>query len=138
MVFPFPPDPAAFVRERMASGKYASEEALGTSLFRAYVKQQLVPSLTAGDIVILDNLSSHKEAGVREAIEAVGASLLHLPPCSPDLDPIERAFAKFKWLLKSTAERTVDALWTACGRLLGQFTETECGNYFRHCGYRYT
>ena len=112
--------------------------AINGDLFLAYVKQQLLPTLTAGDIVILDNLSSHKKAGVREAIESAGATMLYLPPYSPDFNPIELAFSKFKWLLRSTAERTVDALWTACGQLLDQFTESECRNYFRHCGYRYT
>ena len=86
----------------------------------------------------MDNLSSHKRAGVREAIEAAEATLMFLPPYSPDLNPIEQAFAKFKWLLKSAAERTVQALWTTCGQLLERFTETECRNYIQHCGYRYT
>ena len=86
----------------------------------------------------MDNLSSHKKAGVREAIESVGASLLYLPPYSPDYNPIELAFSKFKWLLKSASNRTVEALWATCGKLLNDFTETECRNYFRHCGYRYT
>ena len=85
----------------------------------------------------MDNLSSHKRVGVREAIEAAGATLLFLPPYSPDLNPIENAFAKFKWLLKSTPQRTVEALWNACGRLLDRFPEHECRNYIRHCGYRY-
>jgi transposase len=111
--------------------------AVNGEIFTAYVRQQLVPTLRAGDVVILDNLSSHKPVGVREAIESVGATLLFLPPYSPDLNPIENVFAKFKWLLKSAAERTVDALWNACGRLLARFTEHECRNYIRHCGYRY-
>jgi transposase len=112
--------------------------AINGEIFLAYVRQQLVPTLAAGDVVIMDNLSSHKRVGVREAIEAAGATLLFLPPYSPDLNPIENAFAKFKWLLKSTPQRTVEALWTACGRLLERFAEPECRNYFRHCGYRYT
>ena len=112
--------------------------ALNGDLFLAYVRQQLVPTLHRGDIVIMDNLSSHKKAGVREAIEGAGASLVYLPPYSPDFNPIEQAFSKFKWLLRSAQERTVDALWHTCGQLLDQFTETECRNYFRHCGYRYT
>jgi transposase len=106
-------------------------------LFLAYVQQQLAPTLSPGDIVVLDNLSSHKRAGVRETIEGVGATLLYLPPYSPDLNPIEQAFAKFKWLLKSAAERTVAALWNTCGQLLDEFTATECRNYIRHCGYRH-
>jgi transposase len=107
-------------------------------IFLAHVRQHLVPTLQAGDVVILDNLASHKRVGVREAIETVGATLLFLPPYSPDLNPIENAFSKFKWLLKSGPARSVAALWDACGELLDQFREPECRNYFRHCGYRYT
>jgi transposase len=112
--------------------------AVNGEIFLAYVRQQLVPTLRKRDVVIMDNLSSHKRAGVREAIESAGAAVLFLPPYSPDLNPIENAFAKFKWLLKSGGPRTVEALWNACGRLLHNFTETECRNYIRHCGYRYT
>jgi len=112
--------------------------AVNGEIFLAYVRQQLVPTLRAGDVVVMDNLSSHKRAGVREAIESAGAALWFLPPYSPDLNPIENAFAKFKWLLKSGAQRTVDALWKTCGQLLEHFTENECRNYIRHCGYRYT
>jgi transposase len=86
----------------------------------------------------MDNLSSHKVAGVREAIEAAGAELRYLPPYSPDLNPIELAFAKFKKLLRDGAQRTVETLWDLCGRLLDEFQEPECRNYFKHCGYRYT
>ena len=112
--------------------------AVNGDIFLAYVRQQLAPTLQPGDVVIMDNLSSHKRAGVREAIEAAGATLLFLPPYSPDLNPIEQAFAKFKWLLKSAAQRTVESLWKTCGQLLERFTETECRNYIQHCGYRYT
>jgi len=112
--------------------------AINGELFLAYVEQHLVPTLRRHDLVIMDNLSSHKRTGVREAIESAGASLIYLPPYSPDFNPIEQAFAKFKWLLKSAAERTVEALWTTCGKLLDQFTPDECKNDFRHCGYRYT
>jgi transposase len=112
--------------------------AVNGDIFLAYVRQQLAPTLQPGDLVIMDNLSSHKRAGVREAIEAAGATLMFLPPYSPDLNPIEQAFAKFKWLLKSAAQRTVEALWKSCGQLLERFTETECRNYIQHCGYRYT
>lgn len=107
-------------------------------LFLAWVQQHLAPTLSPGDIVVMDNLSSHKVKGVREAIEAVGAELRYLPPYSPDLNPIELAFSKFKKLLRDGAERTVDKLWTLCGQILDEFTETECRNYFKHCGYRYT
>ena len=111
--------------------------AVNGNLFVAYVQQQLVPVLHEHDVVIMDNLSSHKRAEVREAIEGVGAHLLYLPPYSPDLNPIELAFSKFKWLLKSTGERTVEGLWRRCGTLLDAFAEPECRNYLKHCGYRY-
>lgn len=109
--------------------------AVNGDIFLAYVRQQLVPTLHPGDIVIMDNLSSHKKVGVRDAIESAAATLLYLPPYSPDYNPIELAFSKFKWLLKSVADRTVDALWKTCGQLIEQFSEDECRNYFRHCGY---
>jgi len=89
--------------------------------FQAYVDQVLVPELSPGDIVVMDNLSSHKRPAVRHAIEAAGARLLYLPPYSPDFNPIENAFAKLKALLRRAAERTVDALWTAIGRLVDAF-----------------
>jgi transposase len=112
--------------------------AINGELFLAYVQQTLAPTLRRGDVVVMDNLSSHKRRGVREAIEAVGAKLLYLPPYSPDLNPIEMAFSKFKRLLQTASERTVELLWRACGRLPEQFQEPECRNYFRHAGYRYT
>lgn len=112
--------------------------AINGELFLAYVRQTLAPTLRPGDVVVMDNLSSHKRAGVREAIEAVGAELLYLPPYSPDLNPIEMAFSKFKRLLQTLSERNVERLWQACGRLLERFHEHECRNYFRKAGYRYT
>jgi transposase len=105
-------------------------------LFLAYVEQVLVvPTLINGDIVIMDNLGSHKVAGVRQAIEAAGARLLYLPPYSPDLNPIELAFAKLKALLRAGAVRTVNALWNALGELVACFSPTECANFLRHAGY---
>jgi transposase len=109
--------------------------AINGELFLAYVEQVLAPTLTTGDIVIMDNLSSHKVAGVRQAIEAAGATLLYLPPYSPDLNPIEQAFAKLKVLLRAKALRTVDALWNALGSLVACFTPEECRNFLRHAGY---
>jgi transposase len=103
--------------------------------FEAYVAQVLVPELRVGDTVVMDNLSSHKGPRVRELIEAAGASLLYLPPYSPDFNPIENAFAKLKALLRKAAERTVEGLWTAIGRLVDVFTPTECANYFAAAGY---
>ena len=104
-------------------------------VFRAYVEQMLAPSLAPGDVVVMDNLAAHKVSGVREAIEAAGASLLYLPPYSPDLNPIEQLFAKLKALLRRAATRTKDALWTAIGDLLEVFTPDECRNYLANCGY---
>jgi transposase len=103
--------------------------------FQAYVDQVLVPELKPGDVVVLDNLGSHKAAGVRTAIEAVGARLLYLPPYSPDFNPIENAFAKLKALLRKAAERTVEGLWSKIGDLLPAFTPNECANYFAAAGY---
>jgi len=103
--------------------------------FQAYVDQVLVPELSPGDVVVIDNLSSHKRPAVRQAIEAAGASLLYLPPYSPDFNPIENAFAKLKALLRKAAERTVDTLWTAIGRLIDAFTPAECANFFKAAGY---
>lgn len=104
-------------------------------LFQAYVDQVLVPELRLGDVVVMDNLSSHKGAGVRAAIEGAGASLLYLPPYSPDFNPIENAFAKLKAALRKAAERTLDGLWTAIGRIVPTFTPAECANYFAAAGY---
>jgi transposase len=103
--------------------------------FQAYVDQVLIPELRPGDIVVMDNLGSHKRPSIRAAIEAVGANLLYLPPYSPDFNPIENAFAKLKALLRKAAERTVDALWNAIGRISELFSPTECANYFSAAGY---
>lgn len=112
--------------------------AINGRIFRGWVEQHLVPTLRTGDIVVMDNLSAHKVAGVRDAIQRVGAEVMYLPPYSPDLNPIETVFSKFKWLVKSAARRTVDALWTTCGDMSQSFDEPECRNHFRHCGYRYS
>jgi transposase len=103
--------------------------------FHAYVNQVLVPELAPGDIVVMDNLGSHKGPAVRRAIEAAGATLLYLPPYSPDFNPIENAFAKLKTLLRKAAERTVDDLWDAIADLIDLFTPQECANYFEAAGY---
>ena len=104
-------------------------------IFLAYTQQHLAPTLKPGDVVVMDNLAAHKRMGVREAIEAVGATLQFLPPYSPDFNPIELLFAKLKWLLRSSAERTVQALWDRIGKLVPMFIQNECTNYFKHCGY---
>ena len=103
--------------------------------FLAWVQQFLVPTLAPGDRVVMDNLASHKVAGVKEAIEAAGASLAYLPPYSPDLNPIEMMFSKLKALLRKAAERSIDALWTKIGTLLDQFPPSECAAFIRHVGY---
>ena len=103
--------------------------------FQAYVDQVLVPTLSPGDIVIMDNLGSHKRPGIRAAIEAASATLLYLPPYSPDFNPIENAFSKLKALLRKAAERTVEGLWSTIGELLKAFTPQECANFFAAAGY---
>ncbi len=110
--------------------------AIDGELFVAYVEQQLAPTLRPGDVVVMDNLSSHKVQGVRTAIENKGAELLYLPPDSPDLNPIEMAFAKLKSLLRAKTLRTMDELWNALGPISDAFSQAECSNYFRHAGYR--
>ena len=103
--------------------------------FLAYVEQILVPTLKPGDIVVMDNLSSHKLPAIREAIEAAGARLLYLPPYSPDFNPIEQLFAKLKAALRKAAERSVESLWNRIAILLDIFPPDECANYFRNSGY---
>ena len=103
--------------------------------FQAYVDQVLVPELSPGDIVVMDNLGSHKGPAVRAAIEAAGARLLFLPPYSPDFNPIEMAFSKLKALLRKAAERTVEGLWSAIGGLVDTVTPDECANFFAAAGY---
>lgn len=103
--------------------------------FLAYVEQFLVPTLQPKDIVIVDNLSSHKGPAVRSAIRNAGAHLFFLPPYSPDLNPIEQVFAKLKELLRAEAARTIEHLWAAIGRLLDRFSSQECQNYLENCGY---
>lgn len=110
--------------------------AMDGELFLAYVEQELAPALKPNDIVIADNLRSHKVAGVAAAILARGASILYLPPYSPDLNPIELAFAKLKQGLRTAATRTREALWAKLGELVGTFTADECAGYFVHDGYR--
>lgn len=105
------------------------------SMFTAYIQQFLAPTLAPGDIVVMDNLSSHKVQGVKEAIEARGARILYLPPYSPDLNPIEMVFSKVKALLRKAAERSVNALWDRIGRILDCFLAEECGRYLAHAGY---
>jgi len=108
---------------------------INAEIFLAWVIQFLLPTLRRGDIVVLDNLGSHKGAAVRRAIRGVGAHLLFLPPYSPDLNPIEMVFAKLKTLLRKADERSIAAVWNRIGRLLHAFSPTECATYLRHAGY---
>ena len=112
-------------------------EPMDGEMFLAWVQQFFCPTLQPADLVILDNLSSHKVAGVRQAIEAAGATLLYLPPYSPDLNPIERLFSKLKALLRKAAKRSLEELWTEIGALLDTIAPNECTNYFASCGYVY-
>jgi transposase len=103
--------------------------------FRAYVEQVLVPTLNPGDVVVMDNLGSHKGHGVRQSIRAAGAKLFFLPAYSPDLNPIEQVFAKMKTLLRQADERTLEDTWKRIGALLQCFTPAECANYLKNAGY---
>ena len=109
--------------------------AMNGACFLAYVEQMLVPVLTPGDIVVMDNLPAHKPAGVRKLIEAAGATLRFLPPYSPNFNPIENAFAKLKALLRKAAARTIPDLVQAIKQAIAKVTPTECANYFDHAGY---
>ena len=106
--------------------------------FLAYVEQFLAPTLRPGDVVVMDNLSAHKVAGIREGIRAAGASILYLPPYSPDLNPIEQVFSKLKALLRRAGTRTKETLWTTIGLLIDQFRPAECRNYLNNSGYEFT
>ena len=111
---------------------------INAEAFKTYVEKVLTPTLKPRDLVIMDNLGSHKGKAVRQAIRAVGAKLILLPKYSPDLNPIEQVFAKLKHLLRKAAERTIEALTAAVGELLGAFTAQECANYFANSGYART
>ncbi len=111
------------------------EGAINGPSFLAYVRQFLAPALRPGDVLVLDNLGSHKVAGVREAVEAAGATLRYLPPYSPDLNPIEQVFAKLKAPLRDAAARSTEGLWAAIGQALRRFPAAECARYLARCGY---
>ena len=105
--------------------------------FEAFVGQILLPTLMPGDVIVMDNLSSHKRPKVKELIESAGATLLYLPPYSPDLNPIELAFAKLKQLMRSAGHRTMHDLWQDVQRMLDSITPSDATNFINHCGYRY-
>jgi transposase len=125
----------AALRHDQIAAPFVLDGPIDGKSFLAYVDQCLAPTLKPGEIVIMDNLGSHKSDAVRKAIRNTGARLFFLPSYSPDLNPIEQAFAKLKVLLRKAAERTVEATWRRIGQLLGQFTPAECANYIKNAGY---
>jgi transposase len=125
----------AALRNDRITAPLVIDGAVNGETFVQYVEQFLVPTLIPNDIVVMDNLPVHKVAGVKSAIERAGASMLYLPPYSPDLNPIEMVFAKLKALLRKASERTVGKLWDRIGELLEAFTSQECQNYLTHQGY---
>jgi len=125
----------AGLRQEGIVAPFVLDGSINRHAFETYVARVLAPELRPGDVVIIDNLSSHKGPRVRALIEAAGASLLYLPPYSPDFNPIENAFAKLKALLRQAAEWTLAALWDRIGLILDAFTPQECANYFAAAGY---
>lgn len=128
----------AALRQDAITAPFVIDRAMTNAIFIEYVRHCLVPSLSPGDIVVMDNLQPHKNASVRELIEAAGAELRFLPPYSPDLNPIEQAFSKLKAHLRKAQERSVDALWQRIGKLLDLFQPAECANFFKNSGYART
>ena len=128
----------AALRHDRIDAPWVLDGPINGAAFRTYVEKALVPTLSPGDIVIMDNLGSHKGQAIRAAIRKAGAKLLFLPPYSPDLNPIEQVFAKLKHLLQKAAERTVEATWKRIGTLLDQFTPDECRKYLVNAGYAST
>jgi len=127
-----------FVAALRCDGIYAPcllDQSINAVSFRTYVEQFLVPTLRPGDVVVMDNLSSHKGKAIRKAIQAAGAKLIFLPPYSPDLNPIEQVFAKLKTLLRKANVRTIEAVSEAIGKLLDEYTVAECANYLVNSGY---
>lgn len=112
------------------------EGPVNSEIFQAFVDQVLCPQLREGDIVVMDNLSSHKGAGIRRSIEQANATLVYLPPYSPDYSPIEPGFSKIKQLLRGLAARTKDTLWKSMQSILDAVTPSDAANFFKHCGYR--
>lgn len=125
----------AALRKDAVTAPFVYDGPINGEVFRAYVEQVLVPVLRPGDIVVMDNLGSHKGKAVRAMIQQAGARLWFLPPYSPDLNPIEQAFAKLKHLLRRAQQRTQERTWQCIGQLLGRFPPQECANYFGNSGY---
>jgi len=125
----------AALRLNRLDAPWVIDGAMNRELFDLYVETQLAPTLQPGDVIILDNLAAHKSQKAAKAMNAVGAWFLFLPPYSPDLNPIEMAFAKLKALIRRAAARTYDQLWQAAGQVCDLFTEEECYNFFKAAGY---
>jgi len=125
----------AALRHDRIDAPWVIDGPINGELFRLYIEQVLAPTLAAGDIVVLDNLGSHKGKAARAAVRARGAHLIFLPPYSPDLNPIENAFAKFKALLRKAATRSIEQLWDAIARIIQTYSPLECANYFAAAGY---
>jgi transposase len=125
----------AALRHDRIDAPFIFDGPINAERFLLYITKEVIPTLSAGDVVILDNLSSHKGAAVRKAIRAVGARLLFLPPYSPDLNPIEQVFSKLNHWMRKAAERTVEKTWKRAGALLDRFTPDECGRYLVNSGY---
>src|SRR4051812_17420615 len=128
----------AALRHDRITAPFVLDGPINGEIFRVYIKRILLPTLNAGDVVIMDNLGSHKASAIRQMLRQVGARLLYLPPYSPDLNPIEQVFAKLKTLLRKADERTVDTVWKRIGMLLDRFPPQECANYLRNSGYAAT
>lgn len=128
----------AALRHDRIEAPFVLDGPINGECFKIYVEKVLVPALAAGDLVMMDNLGSHKGKAIRRAIRAAGAKLFFLPKYSPDLNPIEQVFAKLKHLLRKAAARTVEAVIAAIGQLLGTYTAQECANYFTNAGYGQT
>lgn len=128
---------AALRHDRIAA-PFVLDGPINGQAFQVYVETILRPTLSPGDIVVIDNLGSHKGKAVRAALRSAGAHLIFLPPYSPDLNPIEQMFAKLKHLMRQQACRTIDTAWQTAGQLLSTFTPQECANYFTNSGYAST
>lgn len=128
----------AGLRNDAITAPFVIDRAMTSTIFIEYVRQCLVPTLSPGDIVVMDNLQPHKNATVRQLIEAAGAELRFLPAYSPDLNPIEQAFAKLKAHLRKAQERSIEALWRRIGTVLDCFEPSECANFLANSGYART
>ena len=128
----------AALRHDRIDAPWVLDGPINGAAFRTYVEKVLLPTLSPGDIVIMDNLGSHRGQAVRAAIRAAGARLIFLPPYSPDLNPIEQVFAKLKHLMRQAGERSLEAIWKRIGKLLDRFTPHECRNYLVNAGYAST